>query len=73
MSIKRQIIKEIELKKRMRGDDKISLKDISRRTNISYSGLRYWLEDDGRSMGDDKLDKIVGVLGKRFILVDKDV
>ena len=46
---------------------------IARDVGISYSGLRKWVKDDDRSIGDKTLDRIADVLGKKIILIDKDV
>ena len=69
MGIKDQVISEINLRRRIRGGG-ISLAMLSRESGVSYSGLRRWVNDGGRGMSDISIDKIVMVLGKRFILID---
>ena len=74
MSIKGVIIEEIRLRYNLKSGDvrKLNLKDISRMGRMDYDGLRCWYIDPSRSMMDYNLDKILDVLGKRVILVDKD-
>lgn len=72
MSIKDQILDEIALKKRVRGSG-VNLKAIAKDTGLSYNGLLKWARDPERSIGDKSLDKIAKALGKRIILIDKDV
>ena len=71
MSVKKQLISEIELRKRVSRKD-YNLKVLSRKIGMSYSGLRRWVKDDDHNLGVGNLEALADVLGKRFILVDKE-
>lgn len=75
MGIKEQIITELELKKMLKtgSGGKVTLKDISIKTGLNYGGLLKWRNSVDRSIGDSSLDKIAEALGKRIILIDKDI
>lgn len=73
MSIKTQVLKEIELHKKLRGKDKKSLKTIANEAGINYSGFLLWINNPGRGINDKTLDKIADVLGKRIILIDNTI
>ena len=72
MTIKQQLKREIELRGKLKGSEKMSLKAIAKASNIDYNGLLIWYNDDERGMSDKNLQKILDVLGKRFVLIDKD-
>jgi transcriptional regulator with XRE-family HTH domain len=73
MGIKSQIILEMELRRKLRGDSRMTYKDIARESGVSYSGLMKWVREEGRGIGDGSIDSILGVLGKRVIIVDNDL
>ena len=75
MGIKGQIITELELRKMLKpgSDSKTTLKEISTRTGLNYGGLLKWVNNPERSISDSSLDKIAEVLGKKIILVDKNI
>ncbi len=72
MGIKEQILDEIALKKRVRGSG-VNLKAIAKDTGLSYNGLLKWRNEPERSIGDKSLDKIAKALGKRIILINRDI
>jgi transcriptional regulator with XRE-family HTH domain len=76
MSIKEQIITEVELRKMLRAekDDKLTYAKIAKAVGMSANGLSKWVTDKkSRGIGSDKLEKIAKVLGKKFILVDENL
>jgi transcriptional regulator with XRE-family HTH domain len=76
MSIKQQIVSEIELRKLLRVEkkDKLTYRKIAKEIGMTPNGLSRWVTDKkGRGIGSDKLEKIAEILGKKFILVDKDI
>lgn len=72
-SIKELVISEVESRKLMRKNDRLTYKGLAREVNMSYNGLLMWVNNDGRSIGSEKLDQIAEVLGKKFVLVDKNI
>ena len=71
MSVKKQLISEIELRKSLSRKD-YNLKVLSMKIGMSYSGLRRWVKDDDHNLGVGNLEALADVLGKRFILIDKE-
>jgi transcriptional regulator with XRE-family HTH domain len=72
MGIKQQIIEEFELRKRLK-DDRVNLTQMAKDIGVSYSGLRKWMNDDTRGINDATLDKMAEYMGKRIVLISKDV
>jgi hypothetical protein len=70
-TIKAQLRREIALRGKLKGKDKKDLKTISNEAGIDYVGFCQWYNDDDRGMSDKNIQKIVDVLGKRLVLIDK--
>jgi transposase-like protein len=71
MSIKQQIISEVELRRKIKGQDKVTIKSIAKTTGISYNNLLKWFNQPERSLGDANLDKVVSALDKKLVMIDK--
>ena len=72
MTIKEQIRREIELRGKLKGSEKMSIKAISKASNLEYTGFLKWYNEDSRGMSDKNIQKVLDVLGKRLVLIDKD-
>jgi transposase-like protein len=72
MGIKSQIITEMELRKKLRGEEKMTIKDVAKSSGVSYNNLLKWVNQPERSLGDANLEKVVSALNKKIILVDKN-
>lgn len=72
MGIKQQIINEFELRSSLK-NGRINLTKMSKDIGVSYSGLRRWMSEDDRGISDSTLDKIADYMGKKIILIDKNI
>lgn len=72
MGIKQQIIDEIELRKSLK-KDRVNLSQMARDIGVSYSGLRKWVNEEDRGISDSTLDKIAEYMGKRIVLISRDI
>ncbi len=70
MGIKSILISEMELRKAADHANN-NYRAMSLKVGMSYSGFMKWIKDEGRSLGDSKLDKLADGMGKKIILVDK--
>lgn len=73
MNIKQQIVNEIELRKLLRGNTKTTYKKIAKETGVSYNSILKWVKDNNKTITLRSLEKIADNLGKRFIMVDKEI
>jgi len=73
MSIKKQIIGELNLKKKLKGELKMTYKEVAKESGVGYTSLLRWIKDENKSMSIDSLERIAEVLGKKFVLIDKNI
>tara|TARA_R110002096_G_scaffold382312_1_gene576206 strand:+ start:6368 stop:6592 length:225 start_codon:yes stop_codon:yes gene_type:complete len=73
MNLKDQIKAEIKIMLSKKGV-RHTYKSIAESSGMTYNGLSKWLKDDkSRGIGSDKLESLAKVMGKRFVMVDKDL
>lgn len=72
MDIRQQLLNEMKLKKRF-DYNSYNYKRIAESCGISYTGLSKWISEESRGMSYITLEKIADRLGKRIVLIDKDV
>lgn len=74
MKIKQQIINEVQLRKKLRGEDKMTYRKLAKECNMSYNSLLKWVNGEPqRGITINNLEKVAEKLGKKLILVDLDV
>ena len=72
MSIKKQVLKELKLKKALKqSQGRMTYKEVAKEAKVNYTTLLRWVNGNNKSISTESLEKIATALGKKFILVDE--